>query len=125
MRRARVFFAGRDVPDAVSGADVVVVAAGAADEWGVVIRDRAPNAVVIVHGGSPHAICEATLFPRARIIGVSDEAAADEVVDAVVNDLDKEIEAVARCEGERGVEGEFVRVPLKIGRRGIVEILEA
>ena len=124
MRRARVFLAGRDEPEAVSGADVVVIAADDSDDWGTTIRDRAPNAVVVVVGGSPEAICQMTLFPRARIIGVADQAAADVVVDAVVNDLDKQIEAIARCEGERGIDGEFAQVPLKIGRRGIVEIYE-
>jgi len=124
MRQARVFFAAQGQPDEISGADVVVVAENDGDKWGDLIRDRAPNAVVVVVG-SPQAICEATLFPRARIIGVADSAQADAVVDAVVNDLDKAIEVVARCEGERGIDGEFAPVPVRIGARGILEILDA
>jgi hypothetical protein len=124
MRQARVFVAARDAPDEVSGADVVVVPADDGREWGEVVRDRAPNAVVVVIGGSPEPICQTTLFPRARIIGVGDQAEADAVVDAIVNDLDKRFESVVRCEGERGIEGEFARVPVKIGARGVIEILE-
>ncbi|MEA2423889.1 MAG: hypothetical protein QOH13_299 [Thermoleophilaceae bacterium] len=125
MRQARVFVAGRDAPDEVSGADVVVVQAGDSEQWGEVVRDRAPNSVVVVIGGSPETICQTTLFPRARIIGVGDQAEADIVIDAVVNDLDKQVESVVRCEGERGIEGEFARVPVKIGARGVIEIVES
>jgi malate/lactate dehydrogenase len=124
MRRARVVDLGSAAPDDVSGADVVVVSANDGDRWGRVIRDRAPDAVVVVVGGSPQALCEATLFPRARIIGVASADEAEAVVDAVVNDLDRELEVVARCEGERGIAGEFARVPVRVGGRGIVAILD-
>ena len=124
MRQARVADLGSgSVPDDVSGADVVVVSADDSARWGELIRDRAPNAVVVVVG-SPQQICETTLFPRARIIGVPDRAAADVVVDAVVHDLGKEIEVVARCEGERGIEGDFASVPVRVGARGILEIVD-
>ena len=125
MARARVWVAGRDEPDDISGADVVVVTSGEGAALSPDIRDRAPNAVVVVVGGSPQAVCEGTLFPRARIIGVPDQNVADQVVDAVVNDLDKDIEAIVRCEGERGIEGEFATVPVKIGARGVIEIRES
>ena len=42
----------------------------------------------------------------------------------VVNDRDREFEAIVRCEGERGIEGEFAPVPVRIGARGIAEIVE-
>src|SRR4051794_40493306 len=124
MGNPRVFVAGQDAPDEVSGADVVVVESAAGDEWAEKIRVRAPNAVVVVVGDSPQTICEGTLFPRARIIGVPDQASADAVVESVVNDLDEKFEVIARCEGERGIEGEFARVPVKVGRRGVIEIYE-
>jgi hypothetical protein len=124
MRQARVFFAGRDEPDEVSGADVVVVAASDGDQWAETIRDRAPNSVVIVVGGSPHHVCETTLFPRARIIGVNDESEAGAVVEAIVNDLKQEFETIVRCQGERGIEDEFARVPVRIGAKGVIEIVE-
>ena len=124
MRVARVWVAGRDEPDDISGADVVVVTSSEGAQLSNQIRDRAPNAVVVVVGGSPQAVCEGTLFPRSRIIGVADQAAADEVVDAVANDLDKDIDAIVRCEGERGIQGEFASVPVKIGARGVIQIYE-
>ena len=125
MRRARVFVAGRDAPDEVSGADVVVVAADAGAEVAESIRDRAPNAVVVIVGDSPQAICEATLFPRARIIGVADQGEADAVVAAVVGDTGEQFESIVRCEGERGIESEFARVPVRIGGTGVLEIVES
>lgn len=124
MVRPRVFRAGSDAPEEISGADVVVVSENDSAEWAERLRVRAPNSVVVVVGESVQAFCEGTLFPRARIIGVGDQSAADEVVEAIVHDLDKEIEAVVRCEGERGIEGEFSKVPVRVGARGIREIVE-
>jgi len=125
MRSARVFVAGRDAPEEISGADLIVVASDDGAAWAEAIRDRAPNAVVVVVGGSPQQICEATLFPRSRIIGVGDQQQADEVVEAVVKDLDKQLEATVRCEGERGIDGEFALVPVRIGACGVLEIVES
>ena len=124
MTQARVFVAGSDAPEEISGADVVVVQAADSAEWGERVRVRAPNAVVVVVGDSPHVICEATLFPRARVIGVGDQSAADAVVDAVVNDLDKEMTAIVRCLGERGIDDAFASVPVRVGAGGIREIVE-
>jgi hypothetical protein len=109
--------------DEISGADVVVLA-GPADGAFEAIRDRAPNAVVVVVGESPQPVCEATLFPRARILGVEADVVGD-VVDAIVFDRNAAFTAVARCEGERGIDGEFASVPVRVGARGISEILEA
>jgi malate/lactate dehydrogenase len=112
-------------PDEISGADVVVVRASDGDKWGELVRDRAPNAVVIVIGDSPHAMCEATLFPRARIIGVADDSEVGPVVDAIVYDRESEFETIVRCQGERGLEDEFARVPVRIGAGGVIEIIES
>ena len=111
-------------PDEVSGADVVVVRSEDGDRWGELVRDRAPNAVVVVVGDSPHEMCEATLFPRARIIGIEDESQVAPVVDAIVFDRDAEFETIVRCQGERGLEDQFARVPVRIGGRGVIEIIE-
>jgi hypothetical protein len=111
-------------PDEVSGADVVVVRAEDGDRWGELVRDRAPNAVVVVVGNSPHEMCEATLFPRARIIGVKDDSEVGPVVDAVVYDRGDEFETIVRCQGERGLEDEFARVPVRVGSKGVLEIIE-
>jgi hypothetical protein len=112
-------------PDEVSGADVVVVRAEDASKWGELVRDRAPNSVVIVVGNSPHEMCEATLFPRARIIGVLEANEVAPVVDAVVYDRGEQFETIVRCQGERGLEDEFARVPVRIGKAGVVEIIES
>jgi hypothetical protein len=112
-------------PDEVSGADVVVVRAEDGDKWGHLVRNRAPNAVVVVVGESPHEMCEATLFPRARIIGVRDDSEVGPVVDAVLYDRGQEFETIVRCQGERGIEDEFARVPVRVGRTGVLEIIES
>ncbi len=125
MALARVFDVTRDAgsPDEMSGADVVVIPAGADEAWAERIRVRAPNAVVVVVGGSPQPVCETTLFPRSRIVGVEDHE-VEAVVDAIVHDRETQFESVVRCEGERGIEGEFARVPVRLGRRGVIEIVE-
>jgi malate/lactate dehydrogenase len=127
MRLARVFDTARDAadPDEISGADVVVVAAEESDKWAELVRDRAPNAVVVVVGGSPHIMCETTLFPRARIIGVEDRDEARAVVETIAAGTEGEFETIVRCQGERGIEDEFARVPVRIGPRGVVEIVES
>ena len=112
------------VPEEVSGADVVVVRAEDGDKWGDIVRDRAPNAVVVVVGDSPHEMCEATLFPRARIIGVATDDEVPAVVDAVVYDRGERFETIVRCQGERGLEDEFAKVPVRIGGKGVLEIIE-
>lgn len=126
MRRPRVFDTERDggQPDDVSGADVVVVPAEESGRWGALVRDRAPNAVVLVIGGTPHEMCEATLFPRARIIGVEERAQAEAIVATIASGEEREFETVVRCIGERGIDDDFARVPVRIGARGVVEIVE-
>ena len=111
-------------PEEVSGADVVVVRAEDGDKWGVLVRDRAPNAVVIVVGDSPHEMCEATLFPRARIIGVREESEIAGVIDAILYDRGEKFETIVRCQGERGLDDEFAEVPVRIGKKGVLEIIE-
>jgi hypothetical protein len=112
-------------PEEVSGADVVVVRAEDGDKWGELVRDRAPNAVVIVIGDSPHEMCESTLFPRARIIGVKDDSEVQAIVESVLYDRGAEFETIVRCQGERGLEDEFAKVPVRIGKRGVLEIIES
>jgi hypothetical protein len=111
-------------PEEISGADIVVAAADDADRLAFEIRDRAPNSVVIVVGGSPHNVCEMTLFPRARIVGVETDEEAAAVVDAVIYDRGTEFETIVRCQGERGIQDDFVRVPVRIGAGGVLEIVE-
>ena len=46
------------------------------------------------------------------------------MVDAILNDRRKILPCAAFLEGEYGVEGLFLGVPVKLGRQGIVQILE-
>jgi hypothetical protein len=109
----------------VSGSDVVVLFEED-DAIYTEIRDRAPNAVLIVAAGSPQPACEATLFPRSRIVGFIEtgDAQVDELVESIVLDRRRVFTCIARCEGERGIDGEFAPVPVRLGERGIHEIVE-
>lgn len=111
--------------DELSGADVVVLEGEGDESLHEQVRDRAPSAIVVVVGGSPQSICETTLFPRARIIGLeADDALVSRVVDSIVFDRGDEFQTIVRCQGERGIDDEFARVPVRIAASGVVEILE-
>jgi hypothetical protein len=112
--------AGEDL----AGSDVVVLAAPG-NELFDDIRDRAPNAVVLTVGHSPQAVCEAVLFPRARLVGIDgDEPAVVDVVDAILLDRRQVFTCTVRCEGERGIKSEFAAVPVRLGAGGVQEIIE-
>ncbi len=51
-------------------------------------------------------------------------AAVVEMVDAIFNDRKKILPCAAYLEGEYGIKGLFVGVPVKLGARGIEEIIE-
>ncbi|MDO8803043.1 MAG: malate dehydrogenase, partial [Elusimicrobiota bacterium] len=51
-------------------------------------------------------------------------AAAVEMVTAIILDKNKVVPCAAYLEGEYGISGIFVGVPVKLGSRGIVEILQ-
>jgi malate dehydrogenase len=51
-------------------------------------------------------------------------AAAVEMVDAIVLDQKRILPCAALCEGEYGVDGLFVGVPIRLGAEGVEEILE-
>src|SRR3954470_11471320 len=101
MRLARIFDTTRAVedPDEVSGADVVVVAAEESDKWAELVRDRAPNAVVVVVGGSPPVMCGTRPVPPARAIGVEDRDEPRAVVETIASGTEGEFETVVRCQG--------------------------
>ena len=112
------------VPEELTGSDVVVIGAGAdVEAIAARARDRAPNAVLILAADGIETACETTLFPRARIIGAGGED-VPALVEAVVFDHRTEFRCIARCEGERGIDGAFERVPVTVGRAGIEAILE-
>jgi hypothetical protein len=108
----------------IAGSAVVVLFDGGDDVYAGV-RERAPNAVVLVAQGAVQAACETTLFPRTRIVGLLEGDQLGDVVESILFDRRKVFTAVARCEGERGLDGEFAPVPVKLGAGGIVEIVES
>jgi malate/lactate dehydrogenase len=46
------------------------------------------------------------------------------VVDSVLYDRGQQFETIVRCQGERGLDDEFARVPVRIGKDGVLEIIE-
>jgi hypothetical protein len=105
----------------LAGSAIVVLAGPADQALLAAVRDRAPNSVVIVVGDSPQQACETTLFPRSRIIGAEEDQVV-ELVDTILLDRQRVIECTVRLEGEHGREGEYARVPVRIGAKGIEEI---
>ncbi|HQK93183.1 MAG TPA: malate dehydrogenase [Armatimonadota bacterium] len=51
-------------------------------------------------------------------------AAVYQMVEAIVRDKNRVLPAAARCEGQYGLDDQYVGVPVKLGRRGVVEIIE-
>jgi hypothetical protein len=107
-----------DVGEDLHGADVVVLA----DEGDLAAVARsAPAAALVVTGGDVENRCqkvlEATLFPRARIVGVSDAARLDAVLESIVLERDDQHEVVAMSDGRFGARA------ARIGRGGIRELL--
>lgn len=51
-------------------------------------------------------------------------AAVVEMVEAILKDEKKILPCAVRCDGEYGIQGLFVGVPVKLGRRGAEEIIE-
>jgi malate dehydrogenase len=47
-----------------------------------------------------------------------------EMVEAILKDQKKVLPCAARCDGEYGMQGLFVGVPVKLGRGGVEGILE-
>ena len=51
-------------------------------------------------------------------------AATAEMVDSIVHDQGRVVPCAALCQGEFGIDGLFVGVPVRLGRNGIEEIIE-
>ncbi len=51
-------------------------------------------------------------------------AAAVEMVDSIVFDQKRVLPCAALCQGEYGIDGLFVGVPVRLGAEGIEEIIE-
>ncbi len=62
-------------------------------------------------------MCEATLFPRARIVGVADPERLEAVVESIVLERDDTHEVIAMSDGRFGLRS------ARIGRGGVRELL--
>src|SRR5687768_5203277 len=107
-----------DVGDDLSGANVVLLTGE--DDLDA-LRTRAPAAVVVVTGDDVAERCqqvyEATLFPRARIVGVTDPERVAAVIEAILLEREEEHEVIAMSGdgfGERTA---------RLGRGGIRALL--
>jgi catalase (peroxidase I) len=107
-----------DVGGDVSGADVVVLAADADVEEACT---RAPAAVLVVVGEGVEDRCQqvydATLFPRARIIGFADPARAGAAIEAILLEREEEHDVIAMSDAGFGPR------TARLGRGGIRALL--
>jgi hypothetical protein len=107
-----------EVGEDLRGADVVVLAGDG--DFSEIAR-CAPASALVVAGDGVEERCreaiEATLFPRARIIGVADAAQVDAAVESIVLERDDPHNVVALKEGE------FSLRSVRLGRGGIRELL--
>jgi hypothetical protein len=107
-----------EVGEDFHGADVVVLAEDA--DLAAVARS-APAAALVVTGDGVEDRCqkvfEATLFPRARIVGVPDAGQLDAILEAIVLERDEQQEVVAMSDGRFGPRS------ARIGRGGIREFV--
>lgn len=108
-----------DVSEDVHGADIVVLA-GVADLEP--IRDSAPAAAVLVTAEPVdewcRKVCEGTFFPRSRIIGIPDPAELSAAAESIIFERGDEHDVVAMADGEFGPRR------VRLGHRGITEVLE-
>jgi anthranilate phosphoribosyltransferase len=107
-----------EVGESLSGANVVVLGGdGDLEE----VRTCAPAAVVVVIGDAVSERCqevyEATLFPRARIIGLTEPGRAASAVEAILLERDEEHGVVAMSDGGFGPR------TVRLGRGGIRALL--
>jgi len=81
----------------------------------------APAAALVVTGDQLKDRCqsalEATLFPRARVVGVPDPGQLDAVVESILLERDEPHEVIAMSDGRFGPRS------ARIGRGGIRELL--
>jgi len=107
------------VSDDFRGVDVVVVTDDNADL--AAVARSAPAAALVVTGGNLEERCEqvcaATLFPRARIVGIPDEDRVSAAIESIVLERDDEHEIVALSDGKFGPRS------ARLGRGGIRELL--
>ena len=107
-----------DDGDDVHGADVVVLLDDA--DLGRVARS-APAAALVVAGDGVEDRCqrafEETLFPRARIVGVTDSDRLHAVIESIVLESEEQHDVIAMSDGR------FAPHSARLGRGGVRELL--
>jgi hypothetical protein len=108
-----------EVGEDVRGADVVLVTDDSADL--AKIARSAPAATLVVTGPNLEErcqhVCEGTLFPRARIVGVPEGERVSAAIESIVLERDDEHEIVAMSDGS------FGPCTARLGRGGIRELI--
>jgi malate dehydrogenase len=92
---------------------------------GIPITDLLPNDRIA-------ALCERTANGGAEIVNLlkagsafyAPGASATEMVEVILRDKKKILPCAVHLEGEYGIKGLFVGVPVKLGRKGIEQIIE-
>ena len=88
-----------------------------------VLRDLQSRGIpfVVLTNGTAYPVAEQAPKLRALGLPISDEA---EMVEAILKDKKKILPCAAYLEGEYGIHGLFVGVPVKLGARGIEQIYQ-
>jgi hypothetical protein len=107
-----------EIGDDVRGADVVVLAG---EGNLAAIARSAPAAAVVVAGERVEERCQATydatLFPRARIVGIADAGGVGAAVESIVLERDDAHDVIAMRDGS------FGPCSARLGRGGIRELI--
>jgi hypothetical protein len=108
-----------EVGEDLHGADVVVVADDAADL--PAIARSAPAATLVVTAENLEErcqqVCEGTLFPRARVVGIASGEDVSGAIESIVLERDDEHEVIALSDGRFGPHR------VRLGRGGIRELI--
>jgi malate dehydrogenase len=117
----------RDVSGFVLGGhgDTMVPVVSYSNVAGVPIRQKIPD-------GRIEEIVQRTRDGGAEVVKLLQKgsafyapaAAVAEMVDSVIHDQKRVLPCAALCQGEFGIEGLFVGVPVRLGKEGVEEIVE-
>src|SRR2546423_1798085 len=115
--------------DETSGSDIVVITSGFPRQPGMSRDDLLAKHKEI---GGLEEIVQRTRGGGAEVVKLLQKgsafyapaAAAAEMVDSIVFDQKRVLPCAALCQGEFGIDGLFVGVPIRLGAEGVEEIVE-
>ena len=117
--------------DETAGSDVVVITAGLPRKPGMSRDDLVATNEKIVGEDRIQAMVERTAGGGGEIVKLLDTsawyapgAAAAQMVDAIMLDEKRMLPCTAYLEGEYGIDGLYMGVPVKLGAAGIEQIVE-